>query len=159
MYNIDEIMDMLDCNNSVEIQEKGIELAKNVKCINVFILPKHLGCNKNVWKNCAKVLVDKTDKILNPYLIRILEWIEDLNRPGALIIVDRLKKFYDTKMFSFAIKECIKIASETDNQIWLKNLSELLDNKKLREGLSEEILNILKPYYYDKEDFMDNYMF
>lgn len=129
VYNIDEIMDMLDCNNSVEIQEKGIELAKNVKCINVFILPKHLGCNKNVWENCAKVLVDKTDKILNPYLIRILEWIEDLNRPGALIIVDRLKKFYDTKMFSFAIKECIKIASGTDNQIWLKNLSELLDNR------------------------------
>ena len=30
MYNIDEVMDMLDCNNDVEIQEKGIELAKNV---------------------------------------------------------------------------------------------------------------------------------
>ena len=30
MYNIDKIMDMLDCNNSMETQEKGIELAKNV---------------------------------------------------------------------------------------------------------------------------------
>ena len=132
MYNIDEVMDMLDCNNDVEIQEKGIELAKNVKCINVFILPKHSKCNKNVWENCAKVLADKTDKILNPYLIKILEWIEDLNRPGAIIIVDRLKKFHDTKMLSFAIKECVKRASATDNRIWLENLSDLMDNVKLK---------------------------
>ena len=68
---------------------------------------------------------------MNPYLIRILEWIENLNRPGALIIVDRLKKFYDTKMFSFAIKECVKRATATDNHIWLENLSELMDNTKL----------------------------
>ena len=133
MYNIDEVMDMLDCNNDVEIQEKAIELAKNVKCINVFILPKHSKCNKNVWENCAKVLADKTDKILNPYLIKILEWIEDLNRPGAIIIVDRLKKFRDMKMLSFAIKECVKRASATDNHIWLENLSELMDdNAKLK---------------------------
>lgn len=132
MYNIDEVMDMLDCNNDVEIQEKAIELAKNVKCINVFILPKHSKCNKNVWENCAKVLADKTDKILNPYLIKILEWIEDLNRPGAIIIVDRLKKFHDTKKLLFAIKECVKRASATDNRIWLENLSDLMDNAKLK---------------------------
>ena len=148
MYNIDKIMDMLDCNNSVGVQEKGIELAKNVKCINVFVLPKHPGYNKNVWENCAKILADKTDKILNPYLIKLLEWIKDLNWPGALIIINRLKKFYDTEMLSFAVKECIRIASVTDNHIWLENLSELLDNKKLKEKLPEDVLKILKNYYY-----------
>ena len=133
MYNIDEIMDMLDCNNSVETQEKGIELAKNVKCINVFILPEHLECSKNVWENCAKILANRTDKELQPYLIDILLWIEDMNWPGAIIIVDRLKKFHDTKMLSFAIKECVKRASATDNHIWLENLSELMnDNVKLK---------------------------
>ena len=129
MYNIDEVMDMLDCNNDVEIQEKGIELAKNVKCINVFILPKHSKCNKNVWENCAKVLADRTDKELQPYLIDILLWIEDMNWPGAIIIDDRLKKFHDMKMLSFAIKECVKRASATDNHIWLENLSELMDRR------------------------------
>ncbi|CDE90003.1 putative uncharacterized protein [Clostridium sp. CAG:389] len=133
MYNIDEIMDMLDCNNSVETQEKGIELAKNVKCINVFILPEHLECSKNVWENCAKILANRTDKELQPYLIDILLWIEDMNWPGAIIIDDRLKKFHDMKMLSFAIKECVKRASETDNHIWLENLSELMDdNAKLK---------------------------
>ena len=133
MYNIDEIMDMLDCNNSVETQEKGIELAKNVKCINVFILPEHLECSKNVWENCAKILANRTDKELQPYLIDILLWIEDMNWPGAIIIDDRLKKFRDMKMPSFAIKECVKRASATDNHIWLENLSELMDdNAKLK---------------------------
>lgn len=132
MYNIDEVMDMLDCNNDVEIQEKGIELAKNVKCINVFILPEHLECSKNVWENCAKILANRTDKELQPYLIDILLWIEDMNWPGAIIIDDRLKKFHDLKMLSFAIKECVKRASATDNYIWLKNLSELMDNTKLK---------------------------
>ncbi len=133
MYNIDEIMDMLDCNNSVETQEKGIELAKNVKCINVFILPEHLECSKNVWENCAKILANRTDKELQPYLIDILLWIEDMNWPGAIIIDDRLKKFHDMKMLSFAIKECVKRASATDNHIWLENLSELMDdNVKLK---------------------------
>ena len=133
MYNIDEVMDMLDCNNDVEIQEKGIELAKNVKCINVFILPEHLECSKNVWENCAKILANRTDKELQPYLIDILLWIEDMNWPGAIIIDDRLKKFHDMKMLSFAIKECVKRASETDNHIWLENLSELMDdNAKLK---------------------------
>ena len=132
MYNIDEVMDMLDCNNDVEIQEKGIELAKNVKCINVFILPEHLECSKNVWENCAKILANRTDKELQPYLIDILLWIEDMNWPGAIIIDDRLKKFHDMKMLSFAIKECVKRASATDNHIWLKNLSELMDNTKLK---------------------------
>ena len=133
MYNIDEIMDMLDCNNSVETQEKGIELAKNVKCINVFILPEHLECSKNVWENCAKILANRTDKELQPYLIDILLWIEDMNWPGAIIIDDRLKKIRDMKMLSFAIKECVKRASATDNHIWLENLSELMDdNAKLK---------------------------
>ncbi len=133
MYNIDEIMDMLDCNNSMETQEKGIELAKNVKCINVFILPEHLECSKNVWENCAKILANRTDKELQPYLIDILLWIEDMNWPGAIIIDDRLKKFHDMKMLSFAIKECVKRATATDNHIWLENLSELMDdNAKLK---------------------------
>ena len=133
MYNIDEIMDMLDCNNSMETQEKGIKKKKNVKCINVFILPEHLECSKNVWENCAKILANRTDKELQPYLIDILLWIEDMNWPGAIIIDDRLKKFHDMKMLSFAIKECVKRATATDNHIWLENLSELMDdNAKLK---------------------------
>ena len=155
MFDIDKIMDMIDWNNSIEIQEKGIELAKNVKCINVFILPKHSKCNKNVWENCAKILAGRTDKELVPYLTDILLWIEDMNWPGAMIILERMKKFSDVGKLSIAIQETIRIldASNRENrEIWLMTLSELLDNEKLEKELPINTLSELKRYYYKKED-------
>ena len=160
MYSIDKIMEMLDGGNSIKLQKKGIKLGRKIKNINVFILPRNSGYGKNVWENCAKILESKTDRELFPYVSNLLVWIQDLNWPGAMIILERMKKFEeDITFLSAFVRDIVKIANWTCDEIWLKNLSELLDNKKLREGLSEEILNILKPYYYDKEDFMDNYMF
>ena len=44
MVYIDYIMDLLDWNSSIEEQARGIELAKEVKCINVFYNPEgHMG--------------------------------------------------------------------------------------------------------------------
>lgn len=62
MYNIDEIMDMLDWNMSVEIQKKGLVLANSIKSINVFLQPLDSKHNKNVWENCAKILLKKVMK-------------------------------------------------------------------------------------------------
>ena len=88
MINIDYIMDLLDWNNSAEEQEKGIRLARDVKCINVFLQPRsnrYHRYNKNVWDNCAKILSDRSDEELEPYLTALFEWIEDLNWPGAIV--------------------------------------------------------------------------
>jgi len=145
MCNIDEIMDMLDWNNSAEIQQRGIEIAKYIRSINAFVLP--MNPSKSVWENCAKILVDKPDEILNPYLFRLLEWIEDLNWPGALIVLDRLKKFTETEMLSFSVENIVRIASATNNSIWLGNLSELLDNENLIPVLSDDTLSKLKKHY------------
>lgn len=152
MNNIDEIMNMLDWNNSIETQQEGIEFAQDVKNINIFILPMHPNCNKNVWENCAKILVNKTDEVLNPYLKELLEWIEDINWPGALIVMDRLKRFSETEMLSFAVEESVKMANAINNHIWLRNLSELLDNEKLKNNISIDILEILKSYYHDSDE-------
>ena len=132
MVDIDSIMNLLDWNRSVSEQERGVKLARDVKDIGAFIQPCNKKYNKNVWENCAKILVERTDDELTPYLIELFEWLQDMNWPGAIIIVDRLKKLHDTKMLSFAIKECEKRASATDNRIWLENLSDLMDNVKLK---------------------------
>ncbi|MCL2860497.1 MAG: DUF5071 domain-containing protein [Oscillospiraceae bacterium] len=109
----------------------------------------HLGRSKRVWENCAKILVDKTDTVLSPYLTQLLEWLQDLTWPGTLTIIERLKKFSETEMLSFSVKESVKIANATDNHMWLKNLSKLLDNEKLKANLPIDVLELLKGYYHN----------
>lgn len=162
MVDIDEIMNMIDWNRDRKIQREGIELAKSVKCINAFIQPVHLRCSKNVWDNCAKILANRKDEELLPYLTEILQWIDDLNWPGAEVILERMKSFSKVQNLSLAIQETINILDANENdirEIWLTNLSKLLDNKKLKEELTVETLNILEKYYDEKEAFIDRYIF
>ena len=91
MHNIDYIMDMLDCENSLDIQAQGLELARGIRCINVFLRPHHPKHGKNVWENCAKILSDKSDDELKYYICELFIWLQDMNWPGANIIYNRLK--------------------------------------------------------------------
>lgn len=125
MYNIDDIMDMLDWNQSKEEQEKGLKLAKNIKSINVFIQPLDPKHNKNVWENCAKVLSERSDEELKPYIIPLLEWLQDMNWPGAFIIFERLKNYKDKKNFDWSYYEVMNRAVKLNDKIWKDNLIEL----------------------------------
>ena len=58
-----------------------------------YILPLENGESKGVWENCARALYEISDERLEKHLPSLLEWLEDLNWPGALIILERLKKF------------------------------------------------------------------
>ena len=131
--DIDTIMDMLDWNNSPEIQAKGVETAKDIKSINVFLQPVDKKHNKNVWDNCAEILCKRKDDELNPYLINLLEWTEDLTWPGAMSVFDRIISDNDDISFELAINRCIKKAEMLDDNIWLKTLIEIKtrrDNRK-----------------------------
>ena len=87
MYSIDRIFEMLYRDNDEETQRLGIEEAKKIKYLSVLIQPIE---SESIWKNCAKVLADKSDAELSPYLPRLLEWIKLLCLPGAQLIYDRL---------------------------------------------------------------------
>ena len=63
MVDIDYVMELMDWNNSIEDQKKGVELARNIKCLNAFLQPG-APCGKSVWENCAKVLTERTNKEL-----------------------------------------------------------------------------------------------
>lgn len=150
MCNIDEIMDMLDGNNSEAIQQKGIELAKNIKNINVFLQPAYLG--KLVWENCAKILADRSDMDLQPYLPQLLEWLQDLTWPGTLIILERLKIYDEMEMLVFNVECCVKkaVACGTwEDLLLLDHISELLDNEKLKAALPRKISEILQKHYHN----------
>lgn len=125
MYNIDDIMDMLDWNQSKEEQEKGLKLARTIKSINVFIQPLDSKHNKNVWENCAKVLSERSDEELKPYIISLLEWLQDMNWPGAFTIFERLKNYKDKKIFDCSYRVVMNKALKLDDEIWKENLIEL----------------------------------
>lgn len=47
-YNIDEIIEMFDWNNSEEVQKKGLELSRGVKCLKVFFNLMEKACGEIV---------------------------------------------------------------------------------------------------------------
>ena len=124
MINIDYILSLLDWNNPDEEQEKGVKLAKDIKCISAFIQPGH-PYGKNIWDNCAKILAERDDKELEPHLIELLEWLQDMNWPGAFCIFDRLKKMLDVPGFQYSYNVCMKCAKALDDEAWINNLEML----------------------------------
>ena len=122
MVNIDYIMDLLDWNNSIERQEQGIEMAKDVKCINVFLQPGSRYYGKNVWDNCAKILSARSNEELSPYMIELMEWLQDMNWPGAFCIFERLKGMVNEQLFQHSYTICLKYAQALEDEVWENNL-------------------------------------
>ena len=146
MDRVNQIYQMLDYKNSIDIQEKGKQLARKITDLSLLITPP---ASPSVWEQCAIILSEKSDDELVPYLTSILQWLYDLNWPGALTILNRLKKFSGKqlkKSFIDSVVRAINSHDEEEGMMWLDYLSELLDNKELKEELPEEILNILEKH-------------
>ena len=126
MVNIIEIMDMLDWHMPLEIQSKGISFARNIETIIPFIQPLTPEHNKNVWGNCAVIISEKSDEELKPYLIELLEWLQDMNWPGAFCILNRLQRYSDNNSIYRAINVCIEKAKDCGDEAWESNLCLLL---------------------------------
>ena len=124
LIEIDYIMNLLNCENSIEDQESGINLAKQVECINVFIEPKY-PYNEKIWKNCAKILMEKKDEELAAHIYDLLHWIDDLERPGSLYILTRLKKYKKNSTFERYLQQCLNEAKASQNKEWEKILYEI----------------------------------
>ena len=126
MIDIDYVMNLLDWNNSIEKQAEGIKLAHNIKCINIFLQPGY-PYGKRVWENCAKILSERTNEELSPYLLQLMTWLQDMNWPGAFCILDRLEKMVDEEMFRPSYNICIKCARAIEYEEWEFNL-EAIEN-------------------------------
>ena len=125
MVDIDVIMQLIDWNKSKTEQYEGVRLAKGVKCLNVFLQPCDKEYNKNVWENCALILSERSDEELSPYVLELLLWLQDLNWPGAIRILNRLKKFKDKSSLIRIWKKCLKCAKTLNEKTWLNNLMSL----------------------------------
>ena len=142
------IYDMLYCNEADEAYKEGMRLARELEDISLLIMPPALPL---VWERCAQILSEKSDSILEPYLPQLLEWLQDLNWPGALVILDRLKLFSGEKLktpFLELVTYAIGLKSE-EGLMWLDSLSELLDNGQLKAMLPKEVTKTLQKHYHN----------
>ncbi len=117
------------CSDSEEIRNDGIEEAKKVKSISVFVQPSPIGLEFRVgwlWEGCAKVLASKTDDELDCVLYDLTEWIADPNWPGADIIYERLLRVAPQKdSLFYYLHRRIDTAKKTDDEGWLCSLEHL----------------------------------
>ena len=143
--DIDTLYEMLDEEQPIEIQEAALREARKIKSLSVLMQPVEY---KWSWENCAKVICEKTDKELNSYKYEMLEWLQDINWPGAFLIMERLEKMNPQLLLNatiYAVKQALLLK---DNE-WLTYMSYLLKNKKFYDALSEEkkYQKIMKRYY------------
>lgn len=124
MVGIDEIIDMLVWNRPEEVQKEGLRLAREVKCLNAFVQPCFSGYSKNVWDNCALVLAERSDEELQPVIIELFRWLEDMNWPGAECIYDRLKRYQKNDMYYFGLNTCMTVAKALHETAWITVLEE-----------------------------------
>ena len=121
---------MLDWNSAPEIQQQGRMLAKTGQDLTLFLQPMFPKYNKNTWDNCAIIFAECDDDRLKPYLIKLLEWLKDLNWPGAFCIFDRIVEFNDTSTLLEAINICINKARVLNDEIWEYNMNMIIESRK-----------------------------
>ncbi len=149
MYDINEIYRMLNWKSRYGDQLQGIKAARELDDLSSLILPCANGESKSMWENCARALYEMSDERLESYLPSLLEWLQDLNWPCALIILDRLKIFSGKKLIK-PFMERYSYADSLNNEeglMWLDHLSELLDNAELKAELPQPIIEVLQKHY------------
>ncbi|PKM39079.1 MAG: hypothetical protein CVV04_12195 [Firmicutes bacterium HGW-Firmicutes-9] len=140
MNRLEEIFELLDWNNSEVEQAAGVALAKQLDDFSPLFQPLTERYNKNVWDNCAIVLAAKTDEQLSPFAEQLFEWTADLNWPGAVTILERIKRISSGDTFLSAAIAAVRQAKAEDDTSWKWWLSELLECVFFSKNLPEETI-------------------
>ena len=124
-YTIDELYDALCWHPTGDIPPEVIEAAMEIRNLHVFVQPMldPPERSKAVWDGCAMILARHSDEELNPHLYRLLEWLQDLNWPGAFTIRDRLLDM-DRKYLQSSLEYSLRQARKLDDDEWLYWLTE-----------------------------------
>ena len=137
---------MLDWRNPLEVRKQGVDLANEIEDLSLLIMPP---APVSVWECCAEIISRKSDLVLEPYLSSLIEWIEDTNWPGALIILERLKVFSGEKLkqpFVERYDYAVNLNNEEGLSI-IDGISELLDNEELKAKLPNDMVEVLQKHY------------
>jgi len=79
----------------------------------------------------------------------LLNWLQDLNWPGAERILDRLQRI-STELLVKPLELAAKLAAESKDETWLSNISILIANPGMNKLLDSETFTLLKPFAADQ---------
>lgn len=122
---ISDIYLMLDFRNSYSTRITGIEMAKKITDLSLLIMPP---ASPSVWEECAKILSSKTDEELCLYLPKLLEWLQDIDWPGAFDIYNRLMKF-SGGYFDTVLDNVMKRSQFLKDDMWTEILCKLKSDR------------------------------
>ena len=124
LLHIDDIINLLDKRRSLAEQEEGLLLAKKVKTLNAFLMPKNPDHNEETWENCAKVFYSADDNWFRKYILELLVWIKDCSCQGASIIYARLLEYKDSSNLYYNLKETKEEALENHDCLMIKTVDQ-----------------------------------
>lgn len=147
MIKIDEILKMLSTDNPKEIQEKGIELGKQVETLDCFIMPYYEGESEKLWENCAKIITSQPIEKRKRYIFRLLEWVKDMSTPGAQEIYNWILECspftYKTRLI-YDIEWQIEEFANLADKKYLNNLTNLKNKIEKNIKLEEIDIDVIK---------------
>lgn len=141
--SINELFEMLSCDNDPQTQDQAIQEAKNIRFFSIFMQPIE---DQSVWENCAKIIASKSDEELSIYLYDMFYWLQDMNWPGFEIIYKRIKNM-PVKVIIGTYIYCVKKAMQLEDEEWQKYLSGFIENQEIYNLLPEEIQKLMKTHY------------
>ena len=89
--------------------------------------------DKYEWSNRAKIVCMQSDKALERYVPRMLEWLKDMNWPGAEWMYERLEGM-EGGYVDRDIENAMKWAQEDGRRMWLRALWGLKKDRRERRG-------------------------
>jgi hypothetical protein len=126
----DNIFKNLSWNAPLDSQREAINKVASMFNLNPNVLIQPLG--KEYWQNAARALSLMGYPRIEKAIPGLFNWLQDLNWPGALIVMELLKslpKDVIIRHLECAASEAFSIGDD----IWLNNLSSFLDNFKFQE--------------------------
>lgn len=69
-------------------KKSGIEEGKKIEYMSILFRPLE---TKEIWENCAKIIVSQTKEKTSRYHYELLHWLENKQWPGYDIILNILK--------------------------------------------------------------------
>jgi hypothetical protein len=124
--DINVLIGNLSWDTNSDIQQKAIEKLSiiNEKYINMLIRP----VDKRFWENAALVL-KKIGYPRNELAIPgLLEWLQDMNWPGAWIALETLQDIDILALLPY-IENALKKAVAEDDEMWIMAIKELAINR------------------------------